>query len=184
MPETFANSIDSNPIFAERAERDQNGRPLTDYICPLDMTADRTVALARALGVDRTTLYEASTLYGLDTAWTSIALSEAPTHFKWIEVYYGAGRATGTSNIDNYREWVRFDPAVMSALTLMGGFAAGSSLQNYYMTICNIRDVNTTTWTKNFCGIRNLASSSATLDRSRVATYIHRVVGVGRIAST
>ena len=184
MPETFANSIDHNPIFAERAERDQSGRPLTDYIRPLDMTADRRVALALALGVDRTTLYEAPTLHGLDAAWTSVALSEAPTRFKWIEVYYGAGLATGTNNIDNYREWVRFDPSTTLALTLMGGFVSGSTLQNYFMAVCNVRGVNTTTWTKNFCGIRNLASSSATLDRTRIATYIHRIVGVGRIAST
>ena len=184
MPETFANTIDSNPILAERTERDQQGRPLTDYVRPLAMTAERTAALARALGTDRTTLYESATLPGLDTAWTSISLSEAPTLFKWIEVYYGCGNVTGTGNIDQYREWVRFDPSTVAALTLIGGFVSGTTLQNYIMAICNIRGVNTTTWTKNFSGIRNLASSTSTLSRTRIATYIHRVVGVGRIAST
>jgi len=140
----FVNTLDGNPIYAERAQRDASGKVLADdYARHNALTAAQVAALQNALGVDRTTLFEGD--WG--NVNTSQTLPESPLNFEYIEVVFDDAR-DATQNVGN--RTIRFIPSltrVLSALIVMSGNVASPTNSNYYYVTKTIADVNTKTWT-------------------------------------
>ena len=143
MPE-FVNTLDGNPIYAERALRDASGNEIsTAYGRPDSLTSAQVAALQNALGIDRTTLYEG--------AWrdvnSSITLPESPLNFEYIEVVCDCQRHA-TENVGN--RTIRFIPSrsrVLSVLICLSGNATSPTNSNFYYVTKTIANVNTKTWT-------------------------------------
>lgn len=173
MSQEFVNTIDSNPIYASRAESDVAGTPLESYLNPSNMTAAQRSDLGSALDVDETVLYNDST--DKDT-WESIELSEVPTHFEYVDIYYRTSYRNGYSP-----GYVRLNPSITQYTVLeLWGIGLGSiAVANVCIYFTVVRGINTDTWSRGAGGYRSMAYNTVS---SSTSVFITRVVGVNRIA--
>lgn len=148
------------------------GMPLAG---PETFTAAQVEYLKRAMGVDETLLFEATTLGAI-----SGTVSEAYTNFERIRIEVGAGNQSGTDGCS----FVEISPRY-SVAWLIYGFGGGGS--NAYYAAAKIGFTSATAWSVDY-GSSILHSESSTSVsgntqyNTAAKTCVWRIWGIHRIS--
>ena len=177
---TFANTVNNLPIYAKRATRDGDGRGIAQsYICPETLTSVQILQIQKALGIDETVLF--SNTWTTDTS-ASIALSESPANFEWLDIYYGFGgnSSGGNCNVGHLRIPAdKYDG--LSLITLFSSTPTDSAT-NTYLALQTLTGTKTATWSRTSYYYALASAYNQTFQTGSSFTRIHKIVGVHRIA--
>ena len=137
--------------------------------------------LKRALGVDETVLWEASS--PIDVKVTSIQLSESPMNFERIKIYFGSGDTIGTGN--SLLGAAEFYPAltqIAESITLSAVLAGKSGTEGeYFLAFDEWSNIHTTTWTHLYGAVQNIRAHDYLGGNDKWCNP-YKIVGIHRIA--
>lgn len=178
---TFANTVNSLPMYAKRAEQDGDGRNIASvYICPETLTSAQILQLQRALGIDETVLFS--------DAWTTntaspISLSESPANFEWLDIYFGFGGSTAAGE-NCSAGYLRTPANKHDGIPLAALFSSSptNASTNVYIALQTINGSKTSSWTRTSYYYTFASAYNQNFSTDRQFNRIHKIVGVHRIA--
>ena len=130
---------------------------------------------------DETVLYSSNQL---DVKVSSINLSESPTNFERIKIYFGSGDIAGPGNtlfgsVEFYTSATQVEAITLSAVLAGASGDAGA----YHFAFDEWGGIHTDTWTHIRGAVKNFSNGAYAPDNDKWCNP-YKIIGINRISST